>query len=79
MAILRRQKDKSEVHLPVDALVGRGDAYDVQLTHMCTSRPHAIFHWSDGKWTLRDLGSANGTYVGTELVAINEPRCCAAA
>ncbi len=72
MAILRRTSDTLELHLPADALIGRGDAYDVQLQHRESSRPHAIVHWSNGRWLLRDLGSSNGTYVGNERL---KPGC----
>jgi signal transduction histidine kinase/pSer/pThr/pTyr-binding forkhead associated (FHA) protein len=43
-------------------LIGRGSE-QLPLTDNTVSRRHAELHPHDGEWILKDLGSANGTYV----------------
>ncbi|MBX2796155.1 MAG: FHA domain-containing protein [Myxococcales bacterium] len=45
-------------------LVGRSAASDLRLTDASVSAEHAVIAWSDGRWTVRDLGSRNGTRLG---------------
>jgi class 3 adenylate cyclase len=42
---------------------------DVQIRHKKVSRYHLELRSSDGKWTLHDLESANGTYVAGKRVS----------
>ncbi len=45
--------------------IGRGIDNDVVVLDETISKTHAIFARSDtGRWTLRDAGSKNGTWVG---------------
>jgi ABC-type multidrug transport system ATPase subunit len=48
--------------------VGRDPACDVVLDHPLVSRRHVEVTAVDGHWTVRDLGSANGTFVGGQRV-----------
>lgn len=51
--------------------VGRLDEMDLQLdpnAELSVSRRHAVFEWIDGRWSVRDLGSQNGTFVNGERV-----------
>ena len=63
------------------ALLGR-DSPSVDLTESSVSRRHAELTEKDGRWTLKDLGSANGTYLNgvkidrpTELRIGDQIRC----
>lgn len=61
MAIL--QSAGCEVRVPCRAIVGRSSLADVRLSSRRASSEHAWLGWSAGRWTLRDLGSSNGTTV----------------
>ncbi|MGW6422874.1 FHA domain-containing protein [Nocardia sp. NPDC055053] len=54
-------------------LVGRGARADLRLDDRYVSSAHAIIHNASGHVTVEDLGSANGTRVGGELVAGQRP------
>jgi hypothetical protein len=49
--------------------VGRGDDCDVQIDDAHVSRKHALVSFSDGRWSLCDLQSANGVFVGDRRVS----------
>jgi diguanylate cyclase (GGDEF)-like protein len=54
--------------------IGRGEACDVVLASSSVSRRHARLELRAGEWWIRDLSSANGTWVdGVQLVP-DEPR-----
>lgn len=61
MAILRNAT--SELKVPCRAVVGRSALADISLQSRRASSEHASLTWSGGRWTLRDLGSSNGTTV----------------
>ena len=42
--------------------IGRDKSSEIQLTNSKISRKHARLDFLEGKWVLRDLDSANGTY-----------------
>lgn len=44
-------------------LVGTGADSDILLRDGCVSRRHALLHTMDGKFTLNDAGSTNGTFL----------------
>ncbi|MBT8496274.1 MAG: FHA domain-containing protein, partial [Deltaproteobacteria bacterium] len=48
--------------------IGRGTHSDLGILHESVSREHAKLSESGGSWTVRDLGSKNGTLVGLERV-----------
>lgn len=49
-------------------LIGRGSKADIQLEDPQTSREHARLTYADGKLTLEDLGSTQGTYVNGDAI-----------
>ncbi len=52
---------------------GRADDCDVVVADLQVSRRHAVLFWRDG-WTMRDLTSANGTFVnGDPITEISIP------
>ncbi|QVL32681.1 ATP-binding cassette domain-containing protein [Telmatocola sphagniphila] len=50
-------------------IVGRDAGVKIRLDHPLVSRKHAEFFLKNGKVALRDLASANGTYVNGELLS----------
>lgn len=48
--------------------IGRGVHNDVRILDTEMSRQHAVFSHRDGRWTLSDLNSSNGTFVNGKLV-----------
>jgi hypothetical protein len=54
------------------ATIGRADECDVVLKHGSVSAKHAEVSWVGDGWTVRDLGSTNGTRVG--LIPLKEAR-----
>ncbi len=49
--------------------IGRLPDNDVVLDDLLVSRRHAELHRVDGQWQIRDLASANGTYVNGQRVS----------
>src|SRR6266545_3498148 len=52
--------------------VGRDPSCDLVLADDALSRVHVAFEHADDRWTVRDLGSSHGTYVGDERVATRD-------
>ena len=53
-------------------LIGRSSICALMLTHTYVSREHAVMSWSGNIWKLRDLGSRNGTFVGSHQLSPGE-------
>ena len=53
-----------------DFIVGRDDSCALQIVDPLVSRRHAKFEFVDGRWRIRDLGSANGTVVNGKKVDV---------
>ena len=51
-----------------DVVLGRGEHADVRLDDTTVSRRHATLRPDGDGWVVEDLGSANGTYIGEQLV-----------
>lgn len=47
---------------------GRGPSSDIFLDDVTVSRKHAVFSRGDDGFTVRDVGSLNGTYVNRERI-----------
>lgn len=61
MATLRNAT--CELRVPCRAVVGRSSLADIRLCSRRASSEHAWIGWSAGRWSVRDLGSSNGTTV----------------
>ena len=60
--------EASELDLALPAVFGRGREASVTLPHPLVSRRHCELFEKDGQLVVRDLGSLNGTFVGSERV-----------
>jgi pSer/pThr/pTyr-binding forkhead associated (FHA) protein len=52
--------------------IGRAPENDLVFPYPTVSWSHAVVGWTDGKVTVRDLGSRNGTLVGVDKVKFRE-------
>jgi len=60
-----REEGEARRHVfEAQAIVGRDAECDVSLTNRSISRRHALVEKSADGWWVRDLGSANGTFLG---------------
>ena len=50
------------------ATIGRSAANDVHIPEKRVSRHHAVVNCEDGRFSLNDLGSTNGTAVNSQLL-----------
>jgi pSer/pThr/pTyr-binding forkhead associated (FHA) protein len=66
-----RQPRAQELVLPVRerTLLGRARDSDLPLVSAAVSARHALLQHRDGRWTLEDLGSLNGTFVNGRRIA----------
>ena len=61
---------------PIDqpsAIVGRADGNRVVIDHVSVSRRHASLTIENGRVMLEDLGSASGSFVGSQRLPVNTP------
>jgi len=63
MGRLRDQQTDEVFILRADHILGRGERCDTRYSRPEVSQPHARVNWQNGRWYVRDLGSANGTTV----------------
>lgn len=54
-------------------IVGRSDGNGVVIDHVSVSRRHAQLKFEPDKLRVEDLGSANGTFLGSQRLAANTP------
>lgn len=52
-------------------VVGRSEGTGVVIDHVSVSRRHALLHLSDEGLAIEDLGSANGSFIGSQRIAAN--------
>lgn len=58
----------AEERLRPGLTIGRGEGNDIALPSKTVSRQHARLTFTDGRWFVHDLGSANGTFVNRSQV-----------
>lgn len=51
-----------------EVLIGRHASADVRLPDLSVSRYHAMLTVSEGKWSIRDMGSKSGLFVNGSMV-----------
>jgi pSer/pThr/pTyr-binding forkhead associated (FHA) protein len=60
--------EATEIPLRLPAIIGRGRDVAVNLSHPLVSRRHCELVDENGQLRVRDLGSLNGTFVGSERI-----------
>jgi hypothetical protein len=68
MATLRDLESGAVRPLAARVLVGRSGSCALRLDQRQVSGEHATLMWSGSRWSVRDLGSRNGTFVDGERV-----------
>jgi hypothetical protein len=66
MARINDGRPGSGVPLPEHAMLGRDPSCWIIVDHARVSRTHARVWWSGTSWWVRDLGSRNGSWLGSE-------------
>jgi pSer/pThr/pTyr-binding forkhead associated (FHA) protein len=51
-------------------VIGRDPECDLHLFNVGVSRHHALIEGLEGRYSLRDLGSSNGTYAGDRKIEL---------
>lgn len=72
-----REPRSRRLTLPTNehTIIGRSRSSGCVLSDPSVSRAHAVLAYRDGCWSLRDLGSTNGTYVnGLRITSETEVR-----
>lgn len=68
LVVVGGKTNASEVHLSLPTVIGRGPKCQLQLPLPLVSRRHCELFEKEGKLFVRDLGSMNGTYVGSDRI-----------
>ena len=51
-----------------EVLIGRHASADIRLPDLSVSRYHAMLTVSEGKWSIRDMGSKSGLFINGSMV-----------
>lgn len=73
MARIRSEADGTTVALRARTRVGRSRGAELRLVDASISGEHALLLWTGQGWTLRDLGSTNGTSLGERRLNPGQP------
>jgi len=68
MGFLQNLESKEQCVLAPDHLIGRSPRAALCLNHGYVSVQHASIRWTGKQWSIRDLGSRNGTHVDGEAL-----------
>jgi pSer/pThr/pTyr-binding forkhead associated (FHA) protein len=72
MGTLYCKTTNQQIPLRMRCLFGRDATCDVRVDDPKVSHEHASLRWRDGAWELRDLGSVNGTLMGSRRLKSGE-------
>ena len=68
MGRLREIQSARSFELEPEHLIGRSPRNSLVIDHQLVSAQHAVLRWTGTEWTVRDLGSLNGTFMaGTRI------------
>lgn len=75
LVVVGGEAKPAEIVLRLPTVVGRGRDASLTLPHPLVSRKHCEIYEAEGRLVVRDLGSLNGTYIGSERIteAVLEP------
>lgn len=68
MATLLDRGSRTERPIPARLVVGRSTTCGLRLDDPLVSSEHAALTWTGTRWSIKDLGSSNGTYVDGVVV-----------
>ena len=69
LVVIGGATENDEIKLELPAVVGRAHDTTIPLPHRLVSRHHCELFERDGRLIVRDLGSTNGTFVGSERIS----------
>jgi pSer/pThr/pTyr-binding forkhead associated (FHA) protein len=69
VTVKEAEKRKAEYEFKKFFSIGRDDTCEIQILSMGISRKHAEVYFEKGRWWIKDLKSANGTYVNGEPIS----------
>ncbi|MGQ9606583.1 MAG: FHA domain-containing protein [Thermogutta sp.] len=72
LKVIRGKANRDVVDLSIPAVIGRSREADLTVIHPMISRRHCELFKRDGRIMVRDLGSLNGTYLGSSPVKESE-------
>jgi len=72
LKVIRGKANRDVVDLSIPAVIGRSREADLTVIHPMISRRHCELFKRDGRIMVRDLGSLNGTYLGSLPVKESE-------
>jgi peptidoglycan lytic transglycosylase D len=68
VTVQQEGKDPSELQFRKSFVIGREDSCELQILSLGISRKHAEVYFEKGRWWIKDLQSANGTYLNGEKI-----------
>ncbi len=71
---MRRAADGSDHVISASCVVGRADPSQLVIDDQFASQTHARIAWTGSRWTIRDLGSSNGTFVNGKRLEPGTPK-----
>lgn len=72
MGVLKHEAGERRVTLAARSVVGRAEGCAVRVHSNLASGEHAVLFWDGARWSVRDLGSRNGTLVAGRRLARSE-------
>ena len=68
VTVQQEGKDPSELQFRKSFVIGREDSCELQILSLGISRKHAEVFFEKGRWWIKDLQSANGTFLNGEKI-----------
>jgi pSer/pThr/pTyr-binding forkhead associated (FHA) protein len=68
LKVVGGELESDEIQLGLPAVIGRAQDVAITLAHPLVSRHHCELRAENGQLWVRDLGSLNGTFVGSQRI-----------